>query len=158
MFQKNWHLCIPPLLTLLDDPSTVIRVRGLLTLSDLLLRMPSKLLQQRGLGEVFEDAVMPTLLFLPEITPTEESLSLLTSAYSVLSSLGEVRYPTKEDRSKKKKFLDRIMRQGVIQGFMYSGDDARIAELLVKEVASLFESMGVHAVKYLKVSQESILL
>src|ERR1700726_550864 len=64
MFQKNWHLCIPPLLTLLDDPSTVVRVRGLRILSDLLKRIPSKILQQTGLAEVFEDAVMPTLLFL----------------------------------------------------------------------------------------------
>jgi hypothetical protein len=154
MFHQNWHLCIPPLLTLLDDPSTVVRVRGLHILSDLLRRMPSKVLQQTGLGEVFEDAVMPTLLFLPELTPVEESVSLLTSAYSALSSLGEVRYPNKEERSNKMKFLDRIMRQGVLQGFIHSGDNVRIAELLVKEVATLFDSMGIHAVKYLKVSQE----
>lgn len=112
------------------------------------------MLQQTGLGDVFEDAVMPTLLFLPELTPVEESVSLLTSAYSALSSLGEVRYPNKEERSNKMKFLDRIMRQGVLQGFIHSGDNVRIAELLVKEIITLFDSMGINAVKYLKVSQE----
>ena len=132
----------------------VVRVRGLHILSDLLRRMPSKVLQQTGLGEVFEDAVMPTLLFLPELTPVEESVSLLTSAYLALSSLGEVIYPTKEERSNKMKLLDRIMHQGVLQGFIHSGDNVRIAELLVKEVITLFNSMGIHAVKYLKVSQE----
>jgi hypothetical protein len=157
MFQKNWHLCIPPLLTLLDDSSTVVRVRGLHILSDLLERTPSKLLQQTGLGEVFEDAVMPTLLFLPELTPIEDSISLLTSAYLALSSLGEVLYTIKEEPSKKTKFLDRIMRQGVLQGFIHSGDHVKIVELLFKEVIILFNNMGIHAVKYLKVSQRFLL-
>jgi hypothetical protein len=156
MFHKNWHLCIPPLLTLLDDPSTVVRVRGLHILRDMLERISSKMLQQTGLGEVFEDAVMPTLLFLPELTPVDESLSLLTSAYLALSSLGEARYPTKEERSNKMKFLDIIMRQGVLQGFIHSGDNVRIAELLVEEIIALFDSMGIHAVKYLKVSHKFV--
>jgi hypothetical protein len=114
--------------------------------------MPSKLLQQTGLGEVFEDAVMPTLLFLPELTPVEESVSLLRSAYLALSSLGEAIYPHKEERSSKMKFLDRIMRQGVLRGFIHSGENMRIAELLLEEAMSLFNSMGIHAVKYLKVN------
>lgn len=54
------------------------------------------------------------------------------------------------------KILDRIMRQGVLQGFMHSGDNVRIAELLVKEITTLFDSMGIHAVKYLKVCQEFV--
>lgn len=116
------------------------------------------MLQQTGLGEVIEDAVMPTLLFLPELTPVEESVSLLTSAYSALSSLGEVRYPAKEERSSRMKFLDKIMRHGVLQGFTHSGDNVRIVELLVTEVITLFDSMGIHAVKYLKVSQEIFLV
>lgn len=149
---KNWHLCIPPLLTLLDDPTTVIRVRGLHILQDLLCRIPPKVLQQAGLGEVFEDAVMPTLLFLPTITPVEESLNLLSSAYLALFSLGYVRYQSKVGRGNELKFLDRVMRQGVLQGFIHSGDNVRIAELLVNEVTTIFSNMGIHAVKYLKVS------
>ncbi len=111
------------------------------------------MLQQTGLGEVFEDAVMPTLLFLPELTPLEESISLLKSAYLALSTLADVRYPTKDERGKKMKFLDRVMRHGVLQGFMHSGDNVRITELLVEEVIILFDRMGIHAVKYLKVRQ-----
>src|SRR5579871_6828058 len=129
MMNKNWHLCIPPLLTLLDDPATIVRVRGLLILQDLLRKIPPKVIEQAGLGEVFEDAVMPTLLFLPSITPVEESLNLLSSAYLTLFSLGHVRYKSKNERSSELKFLDRIMRQGVLQGFIHSGDDVRIAEL-----------------------------
>jgi hypothetical protein len=138
MIHKNWHLCIPPLLTLLDDPSTVVRVRGLHILREMLGRIPPNVLQQAGLGEVFEDAVIPTLLFLPTLTPVEESLSLL-----------------KNDRSDRLKFLDRVMRQGVLQGFMHSGENVKIAELLVNEATTLFENMGIHAVKYLKVGHDS---
>jgi len=150
MIHTYWHLFIPPLLTLLDDPSTIVRVRGLHILREILDRIPPKVLQQAGLGEVFEDAVMPTLLFLPTLTPVEESLSLLTSAYLALLSLGDVRYRSKNEQSDKFKFLDRIMRQGVLQGFIHSGETIRIAELLVKETVTLFNSIGIHAVKYLK--------
>jgi hypothetical protein len=151
MIHTYWHLFIPPLLTLLDDPSTIARVRGLHILREILDRIPPKVLQQAGLGEVFENAVMPTLLFLPTLTPVEESLSLLTSAYLALFSLGDVRYRSKNEQSDKFKFLDRIMRQGVLQGFIHSGETVRIAELLFKEIITLFNSMGIHAVKYLKV-------
>jgi Tti2 family len=156
MIHNNWHLCIPPLLTLLDDPSTIVRVRGLHILCEVLGRIPPRVLQQAGLGEVFEDAVMPTLLFLPPLTPVEESLSLLTSAYSALLSLGDARYPTENERSNKLKFLDRIMRQGVLQGSTHSGENVMIAELLVEEVITLFNSMGIHSVKYLKVGHEIV--
>lgn len=115
------------------------------------------MLQKTGLSEVFEDAVMPTLLFLPNLTPVEESLRLLTHAYLALLSLGNVRYPTREERNNKLKFLDRIMRQGVLPGFIHSGENVRIAELLLKEVITLFDSMGIHAVKYLKVSHKLFL-
>jgi hypothetical protein len=155
MIHKNWHLCIPPLLTLLDDPSTVVRVRGLHILREMLGRIPPNVLQQAGLGEVFEDAVIPTLLFLPTLTPVEESLSLLKSAYLALLALADVRYPSKNDRSDRLKFLDRVMRQGVLQGFMHSGENVKIAELLVNEATTLFENMGIHAVKYLKVGHDS---
>ena len=156
MVQKNWHLCIPPVLTLLDDTFTIIRLRGLRVLGDLVVRIPSKILRQTGLGDVFEEVVIPTLLFLPELTPIEESISLLTSAYLALLSLGEARYSTKEEWINKMRFLDRVMRQGVLQGFIHSRDNVRIAELLVRQTINLFESMGIYSVKYLKASQETL--
>src|SRR5271167_1497299 len=112
MIYKSWHLCIPPLLTLVDDPSTPIRVRGLAILLDLLSKTPPNVLNQTGLGEVFEDAVMPTLHFLPSLTPTGDSLKLLKPAYAVLLKLGEIQFPARGDQHKRLRLLDRVMREG----------------------------------------------
>jgi hypothetical protein len=147
----NWHLFIPPLLTLVDDTSTYIRVRGLCILNDLLSKTPARFLEWTGLGEVFEDAVMPTLLLLPSLTPVADSLKLLRAAYEVLHKLGDTLYPTDEKRPSKLKLLDRIMRQGVLQGFFNSRDNVHVSQLLAEEADTLICRMGIHAVKHLKV-------
>jgi hypothetical protein len=126
-------------------------VRGLRILNDLLSKTPAKFLEWTGLGEVFEDAVMPTLLFLPSLTPVEDSLELLRAAYAVLLKLGDTLFPTDELRPSKLKLLDRIMRQGVLQGFLHSRDNVRVSQLLIEEADTLICRMGIHAVKHLKV-------
>lgn len=151
MIYKSWHLCIPPLLILLDDSSSFVRARGLQVLIDMLSKTPSKVLQQTGLDEVFEDTVIPTLLFLPNTTPLNESLQLLKPAYVALLKLGQVRFPSKSDQANKMKFLDRIMRQGIVQGYLHSRDNTAIVELLLTQLVPLVEGMGIHAVKHLKV-------
>jgi hypothetical protein len=151
MICKSWHLCIPPLLMLLDDIYPFIRARGLRVLIDILSKTPANVLQQTGLDEVFEDTVIPTLLFLPNTTPLEESLRVLKPAYLVLFKLGQVRFPTKSHQPNRMKFLDMIMRQGILQGFLHSRDNIAIVELLLTQLVTLIESMGIHAVKHLKV-------
>jgi len=171
IIKSSWNLFIPPLLTLLDDTSNRIRYRGLLLLSSLLPRFPKSLLEQTGLDSVFEEAVMPTLLYLPNLTPVEESVALLPAAYRALFVLGDVRFPlssppqyvgslslngkTKEEKdyeAKKDclKFLDRIMRQGVLTGYAHSSKHPAIAKILVQQIGVLVQKMGVHAVKHLK--------
>src|ERR1700709_264859 len=116
---QSWNLFIPPLLTLLDDPSTPIRSRGLSILSNFLPKFPPKILQQTGLGPVFEDAILPTLLFLPSITPAEESLQLLPPAYRALEVLTDVRFQGQEKKEKGEKmsFFDRVLRKGILPGY-----------------------------------------
>ena len=151
MIHKSWHLCIPPLLILLDDTSPAVRVRGLQVLIDILSKTPAKVLQQTGLDEVFEDTVIPILLLLPNTTPIEESLRVLKPAYQALFKLGQVRFPTRRDQSNRMKFLDRIMRQGVLQGLLHSRHNIATIELLLTQLVTLIEGMGINAVKHLKV-------
>lgn len=143
---------IPPLLTLLDDLQTDVRRRGLLVLAEFLKKVSSKVLKQTGLGEVFEDAVIPTLLFLPTLTPVEESMRLLRPAYSALFLLADVRFPEHEDQFEKMKLLDRIMRQGIFQGYHHSADSVPIVKLLLEQTGILICRMKMYAVKHLKVS------
>ena len=157
---EGWNLFIPPLLTLLDDSSTPVRSRGLSILFLFLPKMGGTRLKLTGLGDVFEDAVMPTLMFLPSVTPVDESMELLTPAYNALFALADVRcggegvveIQRKSDgQQEQRKFYDRIMRQGILMGYTHAYEHLKIVELLTKEIGDLVEKMGMHAVKYLKV-------
>jgi len=114
-------------------------------------KLNSKLLAQTGLGEVFEDAVTPTLLFLPSLTPLEESLQLLPASYDALFVLADVRFTDDEaGHSSRLKLYDRIMRKGVLTGYLHSNDCPAIVEILVTQISRILSKMGIHSVKYLK--------
>lgn len=135
----------------MDDPDTEIRARGCELLSKLLEITPSRLLEQTGLGDVFEDAVMPTLLYLPSLTPVEESLRLLSPAYDALYALADTRFSPDSASPEKLKLLDRIMRQGVLRGYFHTMENVRIVEVMIQQMGSVVKKMNFHAVKHLKV-------
>lgn len=150
---QSWNLFVPPLVTLLDDPSTPIRSRGLSMLSLFVPKMGAKRLKSTGLAEVFEDAVIPTLMFLPSITPAEESIQLLGPAYDALFTLAYVRWGlsevgeserVSENRHQQMKFYDRVMRKGVLMGYMHAHEYLQIVELLTREMGVLVEKMGIY--------------
>jgi tRNA nucleotidyltransferase (CCA-adding enzyme) len=151
VISRSWHLFIPPLLTILDDGTTPIRVSGLVLLSELLQKTPSRMLEQTGLGDVFEEAVLPTLLFLPSLTPVNESLLLLEEAYKALFILSDLRFGAKKDQSNRNKLLDRILRQGVFHGLDHCRENVRITELLLQEMGDVIDRAGIYSIKHLKV-------
>jgi hypothetical protein len=162
---QSWNLFIPPLLALLDDPSTPIRSRGLSILTSFLPKMGGELLKRSGLGEVLEAAVIPTLMFLPSITPIDESMQLLGPAYDALFVLADVRWGVDgavendqehENQEERMKLYDRIMRKGILTGYLHAHEHLRIAELLISKMGVLVEKMGIHAVKHLKVQSSPI--
>jgi hypothetical protein len=126
-------------------------VIGTTILASFLPHLSSKLLQQSGIGEVFEDALMPTLLYLPNLTPVEESLLLLPAAYKALGVLCEVRFPGDENAKEMINALDRMMRQGVLMGYNHASEHPAIVQVLLEQMKNLVEKMRIHAVKHLKV-------
>jgi hypothetical protein len=158
----SFNLYLPPLLTLLDNTHTPIRSRALAILYNYLPLLPQKLILQTGLAEVFEDAVTPTLMFLPNLTPVEDSVQLLEGAYQCLVELGTILYANEDlkvvdnqkenEKEKEMKYWDRIMRKGVMMGYVHSSEHPAIVNILVQTMGTLIWKMGVHAVKHLKVS------
>lgn len=144
---KSWPLFIPVLLTLADDNSTPVRKGGLVILKKFLEKFPSRILNETGLNKVFEDTVLPTLSYLPSITPEEESVELLRPAYAVLRCLAG-----KLPAEKKNKLLDRVMRKGILLGYFHAKEYVRIVEVLCQEMGKILVEMGVNGVKHLKVS------
>lgn len=154
---KQWPLFIPVLLTLLDDGATRVRSRGLISLDAFLQRLPDNILRDTGLASVFEDAVFPTLHFLPSITPEEESVQLLGQAYTALVSLARKLSATPAagkvaSGTSRVKLLDKMLREGVFSAYFHAKEHVRIVEVLLVHAAKILGEMGIHGVKHLKVS------
>lgn len=94
---------------------------------------------------------MPTLLYLPNLTPVEESLVLLPAAYKTLCVLCDVRLPGDENTKERIDALDRIMRQGVLMGYNHASEHPAIVQVILEQMRILVGKMGIHAVKHLKV-------
>lgn len=176
LIAKHWPLFIPVLLTLADDPSTAVRRRGLLILTDFLAKFPGRTLHDTGLAKVFEDAIFPTLAFLPSLTPDDESVQLLVPAYGALLRLADKQQQqqpttatpaaaargTKEEQQQpgvlpggaKIGLLDKVLREGVFMGYFHAKEHVRIVEVLCQQTAVILNEMGIHAVKHLKVSRK----
>ncbi|KAI9756044.1 MAG: RNA-binding ATPase activator esf2 [Chaenotheca gracillima] len=97
LVEVNWPLLVPPVLAVLDDSSTAMKTKGARLVTRLLYLTPPELLIRTGLFPVFRDALKPCTLFLPTLTPLEESLPLLKAAYSALFALGNARFPPASD-------------------------------------------------------------
>ena len=154
--QVNWPLIIPPLLALIDDTSMQYKVKGCNLLAMFLQRCPSLLLERTGLGEIFENAVLPCLLSLPSLTEEAESLEMLKAAYPALMSLALLRFPGGEYQAAKVKALDKILRDGVLKGYAQAGEHVRIGTLLVNEMTILVKELDIESVKHLKVRSERL--
>jgi tRNA nucleotidyltransferase (CCA-adding enzyme) len=149
--EVNWPLVIPPILTLIDDYSPEYKAKGCELLAILLRVTPPALLARTGLGEVFYDAAMPCLSYLPSLTPLDQSLRLLSDAYPALITLSRLRYPSDDKRKERVGMLDQVMRKGVLSGYLHCNDNVKIVELLVSQMRLLVNEMGIWSVKHLKV-------
>ena len=113
--------------------------------------MPPGLLERTGLGEVFQEALTPCLLYLPELTPEAESLHLLSTVYPTLLSLTRTRFAEARDPASKYKTLDHIFRYGILRGYAQAGANVRIAEFLVQRMTNMVNEMEMASAKHLKV-------
>lgn len=117
----------------------------------LLQATPSSVLSRTGLGEVFEDAVMPYLQYLPTLTPERQSLRLVGAAYPALVTLTRTRYPGPSSIDARRKSVDKIVRQGILKGYHHAGEHVKITELLILQIPTLVDEMDILSVKHLKV-------
>ena len=159
LIAKHWPLFIPVLLTLADDSTTPIRRQGLLILTEFLAKFPDRTLRDTGLAQVFEDAIFPTLAFLPSLTPDDESVQLLVPAYTALLSLASKQPAVGKDgipNEPKNRLLDKMLREGIFMAYFHAKEHIRIVDVLCQQTAAILNQMGIHAVKHLKVNPPSI--
>ncbi|KAK4544343.1 hypothetical protein LTR36_004234 [Oleoguttula mirabilis] len=160
LLEEVWPMVVPPVLTLLDDWETQYKCLGAELLRQVLEATPPLLLVRTGLGEVFEEALLPCLTFLPTITPEDESIELLSAVYPALLSLSRTRYPMTPSPSSRStatelnrqriKFLDLIVRKGILYGYQHCSQYPRITSVLFAQLTPLLNELGVECVKHLK--------
>ena len=152
--QKTWHLLIPPLLVIIDDSSPLIKAKGCKLLSDFLQVTSPNLLARTGLGGVLEEAMMPCLMYLPTLTPEEESVSLLQAAYPALLNLANVRNvnPTRKNKPSDDRLviLNKLIRKGILYGLSHAGENVKVAQVLLDQLGQIMTSLGIETVKHLK--------
>ncbi|SCV43350.1 uncharacterized protein FFB14_07938 [Fusarium fujikuroi] len=111
LIKKHWPLFLPVLLALVENESTKTKVRGLKTTREFINKCPAQVLQTTGIGRVFANVTFPLLLYLPSITPEEESMTILIPAYDVLIKLAQSTGDT--NSIERRRLFDKILRDGV---------------------------------------------
>ncbi|KAI0380436.1 hypothetical protein F5Y04DRAFT_98197 [Hypomontagnella monticulosa] len=161
LLQAHWPLFTPVLLTLLDEPQhTALKIRALGIFRNFWARCPPGLMQDTGLASVFEDAVFPAVLYLPSLTPEDESLEILGAAYPALIEMAGLSYPgptgpelqgeNPQVQGAKRKLLDKIIREGIMVGYHHAKEHVKLVSLLCEMLACIVNGMGILAVKHLK--------
>ncbi|KAF2103434.1 tRNA nucleotidyltransferase [Rhizodiscina lignyota] len=154
--ETNWPLLIPPILAMIDDHETRFKARGCDFLTLLLSATPPALLARTGLAGVFEEALTPALSYLPTLTPVEQSVTILNSAYPALVTLTRTRFPGEarndapEIWDAKVKAIDKLIRHGVLHGMSFAGEHPAVAEVLITQLGVLVREEGIDSVKHLK--------
>ncbi|KAK1254480.1 hypothetical protein MKX08_008475 [Trichoderma sp. CBMAI-0020] len=145
---RHWPLFLPILLSLAEDHNTAVRIKGLQIIGFFLDTCPANVILSAGVDNVIQDAVFPTLLFLPSTTPESESIELLYPAYQVLLRIAQLDpYPKSLRR---RRFLDKLLRDGVFAGHFHASEYPRIVEVLMKITKDIVSCLGFFSAKHLQ--------
>ncbi|KAF4970868.1 hypothetical protein FZEAL_9961 [Fusarium zealandicum] len=148
LLQEHWPLFTPVLLALAEDEEIHVKSRGLAILSSFMGKCPAQILQNTGIGRVFEDLTFPMLLYLPSITPEDQSTSIITPAYDVLIKMAES-YNNPQSRERRQ-LLDRVLRDGIFGGHFHASQYTQIVRVLMQKAASIMNCLGIYSIKHIK--------
>jgi hypothetical protein len=81
---------------------------------------------------------------------------LVPAAYEALFALCDVRFPASDSneneggKKERTKFLDKLLRKGILAGYAYASEHPSIVEILLTQTKLLIDKMGITSVKHLK--------
>lgn len=158
--EQFWPLVVPPILTLLDDWEVRYKIVGARLLHSLLLQTPPALLSRTGLGEVFEQALLPCLTYLPELTPVLESVQIIDAVYPALFTLSTSRFPLETTPDSKASpetlrigrvaCLDTVLRRGIFHTYQFCSQYPAILTTTFTHLATCLRLLGIDSVKHLR--------
>ncbi|KAF5979990.1 CCA tRNA nucleotidyltransferase mitochondrial [Fusarium coicis] len=147
LIKQHWPLFLPVLLALVESESTKTKARGLMTTREFMNRCPAQLLQNTGIGRVFADVTFPLLLYLPSVTPEDESTTILMPAYDVLIKLAQATGDT--NSIERRRLFDKILRDGVFAGYFHASQHTRVVRVLLQKATAVISSLGIYTTKHL---------
>jgi len=151
--EQFWPLLAPPIFTMLDDWEVRYKTLGAKLLHSLLLQTPQTLLSRTGLGEVFEQALLPCLTYLPELTPVTESVEIMDAVYPALFTLATTRHPLSDPKSLpggRVACLDTILRKGIFHTYQFCSQYPAILTTTFTHLSTCLQLLGIDTVKHLK--------
>ncbi|KAF3003776.1 CCA tRNA nucleotidyltransferase, mitochondrial [Curvularia kusanoi] len=154
--EQSWHLLVPPVLKMLDDMAAEHKSMGCQLLSQLLTALKSgnnkdtsaTFLARTGYDEVFASALWPLFTYIPSLTPESESITVFQSVYEPMRSLATL----SRSEDKQAKFLDKLMREGVLAPLSHFPTPAtypNLARVIIDEIPRIATLLGIETVKHL---------
>jgi hypothetical protein len=168
--EAKWHLLMPPILKMMDDVVVEWKARGCHMLSLLLgnlhqtsgeddTKKPStasqgstNFVQRTGYHNIFAEALLPMFTYIPSITPEGESVALLREVFPAVIALAQFLPSDTSKGDSQERFLDRILREGVLSPlahFPTPSSYPELATLIMSQVPILLGRMGIDTVKHL---------
>lgn len=115
-------------------------------------KCPLKVLKSTGIGKVFEDAILPSLLYLPSLTPEEESIKIMGPAYQALLVLA--RKESDASSLSRRALLDKVLRQGIFAAYEHASNYLAVVQTLMSITVHVLDTLGIYSIKHLSVSEQ----
>ena len=167
--EAKWHFLMPPILKMIDDVDVQWKAKGCHMLGLLLERLQralgvdsskaavskqgsSSFLQRTGYHNIFADALLPMFTYIPSITPERESVILFKEVLHAVTLLALLLPADSSKGDNREKFLDKVLRQGILSPlahFPTPSSYPELATLIVSHVPVILGHMGIDTVKHL---------
>jgi hypothetical protein len=140
------------LLTIAEDEEAATRTDGVNILRNFLAKCPAKILQSTGIGMVFQEAMFPSLLYLPSLTPENESIKLVSAAYDALLVLAQ--READPQSSSRRTLLDKMLRDGILTGYQHASEYIAVVEVLSMKAEAIINQLQMYSAKHVQVGHQ----
>jgi hypothetical protein len=137
------------LLTIAEDEDAATRTDGLSIVKSFLEKCPANIIQSTGIGMVFQEAMFPSLLFLPSLTPEKESIKLVSAAYDALLVLAQLEEDPQS--SSRRALLDKMLRDGILTGYQHASEYIGVVEVLLTKAEAIINQLQIYSAKHIQV-------
>ncbi|KAL4241319.1 TTI2 family protein [Abortiporus biennis] len=145
VYEKLWHLIIPPVMILLDDYEAKYKLRGILIVSEMLNTVPPELLLRTGINQLLFTSLKTCMTFVHNPL----SANIMRAVIPVQITLTNLTTPPKSAQRFDK--LCQLLGDGIIGSiWLYGSRDLGTIEASLDVLPDVMKALGIGSVRYLK--------